>query len=320
MLIIAFKASAQNEQIRQVSGLNSVPNRIYPDPVRIAADPEKGFLSPYYLFIPDSLTRIKKPCHAELLVIPNNTGKPSDDSSFFDQDARHTIDGWRQFAADMGVVVLIPVFPRPKTPVLYTHALSRAAMLTDSPVFHRLDLQLIAMIDDAIKREQVMGVDLDKQVFMYGFSAGGMFVNRFVFMHPDRVLAAAFGSPGGWAIVPVASWKGKTLPYPVGTADFRLIVGADFKAEAVAAVPQFLFMGSADKNDSVVYSDSYDEQNKQLIFDLFGGTLLDRWAFSEQFYHQYLPYVQLKLYEGEAHHVTTAMKNDIKTFFKLHQR
>src|SRR2546425_366895 len=84
------------------------------------------------------------------------------------------------------------------------------------------------------------------------------FTNRFAMLHPERVKAAAFGSPGGWALAPIPSWKGKSLRYPIGTADFEAVSGAKLDLERLKKVPLFLFMGSEDTNDSVVYRDSYD--------------------------------------------------------------
>ena len=112
---------------------------------------------------------------------------------------------------------------------------------------------------------------------MWGFSASGSFVNRFVFLHPERVLAAAYGSPGGWAIAPLSSYKGTRLRYPIGVADLDQLTGRPFDLAAVAKVPQFLFMGADDNNDSVIYDDSFDSGARIRIFTLFGPTLLARW-------------------------------------------
>ena len=93
------------------------------------------------------------------------------------------------------------------------------------------------MIDDARARQRQRGLRFDKRVLIFGFSASGMFTNRFVFLHPDRVKAAAFGSPGGWAIEPVSSWKGFALPYPVGVSDFKAVSGAYAAARKAKGKP-----------------------------------------------------------------------------------
>ncbi|HML49272.1 MAG TPA: hypothetical protein PKE04_21240, partial [Clostridia bacterium] len=49
--------------------------------------------------------------------------------------------------------------------------------------------------------------------------------NRFALLHPDRVRAAAIGSPGGWPVAPVAQAEGNDLPYPIGIADVAQLTG-----------------------------------------------------------------------------------------------
>jgi len=82
--------------------------------------------------------------------------------------------------------------------LLYTQALDRNSLRADLPPdLLRIDLQLIAMIEDARERLLPMGMHTDVKVFMWGFSATGMFVNRFTLLHPERVKAVASGSPVG---------------------------------------------------------------------------------------------------------------------------
>ena len=134
-------------------------------------------------------------------------------------------------AERLGTPLLVPLFPRPKAAGegdnLYLHALTRAALTAEAPALKRVDLQLLAMADDARKLLAAKGVPVDAKLLLRGFSASGSFVNRFAVLHPERVLAVACGSPGGWPLAPAAKAGGETLPYPVGIADVR---GADGKA------------------------------------------------------------------------------------------
>ncbi len=68
-----------------------------------------------------------------------------------------------------------------------------------------------------------------------------MFVNRFTFLHPDRVRAAAIGSPGGWPIAPVEKYKDKTLRYPIGVADLKTVAGKQLDLITLRKVPLFIF-------------------------------------------------------------------------------
>jgi pimeloyl-ACP methyl ester carboxylesterase len=324
--IVVGSLTAQSQQSAPAQPPSQNPSKQvapFPEVTRVPAKPEKGFLSPYYIFMPTPLLNSRGRNNVSLLVVPNNTGKGSDDPAVHEKAALREANDWRRLATKLNVGLLVPAFPRPAAHGLiakdsdniYTHALSRAALLTSIPEIQRVDLQLIHMIDDARSEQRHRGLRVNKRVLMFGFSASGMFTNRFVFLHPDRVLAAAFGSPGGWALAPVSSWNDSMLPYPVGVSDFKAVSGKNFHLRAVAKVPQFLFMGTADENDAVVYTDSYDKQSKKLIFDLFGGTLMARWPFTVRIYAQYLPNVQMKLYPEAKHEITKAMIRDCETFF-----
>lgn len=291
----------------------------YPDVQLIAADPKRGFQWPYLLFVPANLANASHPTKARLMVVPNNTGHTSDDPLVHLTSALHEEHSWRTMATGLDAVLLIPVFPRPASDdLLYTHALGRSAMLTTVPALVRLDLQLIQMMEDARSHEKTAGIELDARAMMLGFSASGMFVNRFVFMHPEFVQAAAIGSPGGWPIAPVPVYHDQKLRYPIGVADFEQVTGKPFDLAAVAKVPQLIFMGDQDSNDSVIYNDSYEDRDRITVFRLFGPTLMARWPTAIELYRQNLPLVEFKLYPGASHTFTEAMKTDVAAFFAKH--
>ena len=136
---------------------------------------------------------------------------------------------------------------------------------------------------------------------MMGFSASGMFVNRFTVLHPERVLAAVVGSPGGWPIAPVSSWEGQTLRYPIGVADVQELTGESFDLEAFRRVPMLFFIGDRDTNDSVPYRDSYDDEDRTLIFNLFGGTPVERWDDAQAIYASIGADAEFRMYPGVGH-------------------
>src|SRR5688500_834287 len=157
--------------------------------IKVEADSGKGFSYPYYLYVPPALREAeKRNLTRTILVIPNNTGKIDDSLEVHETDVKRRIAQNATLASKLGVAVLMPVFPRPKTDwKIYTHALDRDSMLTGKKEFRRFDLQLVAMIDDALERLKKENLKMDKRVLMTGFSASGMFVNRFAFLHPTRV-------------------------------------------------------------------------------------------------------------------------------------
>src|SRR5688572_13141601 len=159
---------------------------------RIPANTAKHFSYPYYLYVPPELeTPEAKSARHTLLVIPNNTGKISDDFSVHEADAMRRMAQVPGMVAGLKVAVLMPVFPRPESDwKIYTHGLDRDALLTHKPEYRRFDLQLLAMIDDARARlGHEYQLKFERRVLLHGFSAQAMFANRFTFLHPDRVKA-----------------------------------------------------------------------------------------------------------------------------------
>jgi len=285
---------------------------------RISAAPANGFAYPYYLYVPPELKKAGK-AEQTLLVYPNNTGKVSDDLGVHESDVKANMSRMGGIAAVLEVAILMPVFPRPESDWhTYTHALDRDTMLSEKD-YGRLDLQLIAMIDDARKRLKKQGIAIDKRVFMSGFSAQAMFTNRFTFLHPDRVKAACIGSPGGWPIAPVEKYNDKSLRYPIGVADLKAVSGKKFDLEELKRVPLFIFIGDQDTNDSVPFDDSYDQEDRDLINPLFGETPVSRWSVSQELYKKAGLDATFRVYPGVAHTITPEMRDDIRAFFLKHK-
>jgi pimeloyl-ACP methyl ester carboxylesterase len=282
---------------------------------RVDAAPANGFHSGYYLYVPTSLHRDADGV-ATLLVQPNNSGRVSDDLASHRRDAWMTGFERKQVAEDLGVALLVPAFPRPARDWrVYTHALDRDVLTTRDPALARLDLQLIAMIDDARARLHKEGLQVDARVLLQGYSASGMFANRFTALHPQRVRAATIGSPGGWPIAPVAKVGVAALPYPSGIADLQALTGNSFDAAAFARVPQFLYMGDADDNDSLDFGDGWDKPMASEVDRLFGATPLARWRHAEALYAQAGANARFELVPGVGHD-RKALQARSTAFFK----
>ena len=119
-------------------------------------------------------------------------------------------------------------------------------------------------------------------------------------------------------MAPVGEWEGQKLRYPIGVADLKEVAGKELDLEALAAVPLFVFLGDKDTNDSVIFRDSYEEEDEKLIVRHFGKAPVDRWPFVEKLYREKLPKATLKLYPGIEHKVTDAIAEDVRAFFALH--
>jgi pimeloyl-ACP methyl ester carboxylesterase len=258
---------------------------------------------PYYLYVSDGATRRGESAETvHILVLPNNTMTTDDDLSVHERFALATVLLGRVAFGDLETAILVPVFPRPEYNWrIYTHALDRDVLETDGPELGRLDLQLEAMIDDAADRLSQKGWRVDRQVVMWGFSASGMFANRFAVLHPERVRAAVVQSPGGWPIAPVETWAGECLRYPIGVCDLRALVGRDFDLKSYTQVPHLFLLGDRDDNDSVPYDDGYEDEDEVLILNLFGPTPVERWPVAEQIYESVGANAEFRLCPGVGH-------------------
>ena len=281
---------------------------------RIDPAPEKGFSYPYYLFTPASPESGNT---QTLLVIPNNTGKTSDDLNDHEANVKGKMAQAAFIFGRLGTPVLVPVFPRPqKEWKIYTHALDRDTLTTDLKEYSRLDLQLAAMIRDARTRLASTGSTVGEKVLMYGFSASAMFANRFAFLHPDLVKAAAVGSPGGWPIAPAGKFKGTELRYPLGIADLKSLTGHKTDRKELAKVAFFFFLGGEDDNDSLVFRDGYEEDDEKLAMELLGKSPVERWPVAESIYKDAGMNAVFKLYPGEGHRPSKEMVEDVLSFLE----
>jgi hypothetical protein len=251
------------------------------------ASPADGYHAEFYLYIsPNARQFAENGKKVTILVQPNNSGVTSDDIDVHRRDAWWTGFERYQIANQLGVVLLVPAFVRPGEDwYILTHALDRDTLTTERTDLKRLDLQLIAMIDHARSELAREGIQTDAKVLIQGFSASGMFANRFTVLHPDRVKAATIGSPGGWPIAPISSFNGEPLPYPAGVADLESLTGVPFDLAAYNLVPQLIYMGSADENDSLDFTDGWDQEEALRIDTLFGNDPLSRWNHIEKIYH-----------------------------------
>ena len=278
------------------------------------AAPALGFHWPYLLYVP------AKPLAGHLLVAPNNTGFSSEDLDLIRASSSCEVRRQATLADKLGAPLLVPLFPRPPAAGsddnLYLHALTRAALTTSVPAFRRVDLQLLAMADDARTHLAAKEIVVDSRLLLRGFSASGSFVNRFAVLHPESVLAAAIGSPGGWPLAPEAREGADALPYPVGIADVASLTGRPVDAKALKSVAWLFFLGDRDANDAVIYRDSFSMEDEALVFRLFGATPVSRWKKAESLYAKAGLDARFALYPGAGHEVTQEMDADAAKFFE----
>jgi hypothetical protein len=285
--------------------------------IEVQPEPARGFHFPYLLFIPTSAAANP---YGYLLVEPNNTGRPSDDA-----EVHHTAavglardNSVGNFVArKLGVPLLVPIFPRPASnDDLYTHSLDRDTIVIEEGPLRRLDLQLLAMIADARPRLAAMGHPVESKVLMNGFSASGLFANRFTFLHPQEVAAAAYGGVNCFIMLPVPELKTHPLNFPLGLADIEKWTGHPFDRAAYQSIPQLAYMGANDTNDAVRYDDAYSDEERSLVFTLLGEKMPERWHAVQAVYESEKLPVQFKTYPGIGHGTDGKINNEVAEFFR----
>ncbi|MGQ7868475.1 hypothetical protein [Sunxiuqinia sp. sy24] len=287
--------------------------------VYVEANQQQGFNFPYFIFLPNEMPADKE---RYLIVEPNNSGFASDKfEEHLEQAQRLASNSYylgNYIAQQLQHPLLVPVFPRPKTDwQIYTHALDRDAMNQHDNELKRLDLQLLAMIDDAQKRLHNLGYTTKEKILMTGFSASGTFGNRFSLLHPEQILAVAAGGLNGLLMLPTDSLQGKVLNYPLGTHDFESRFEKSFNSQAFQSLPQFLFMGELDDNDAIPFADGYDADERDLIHLLLGEEMQpQRWNSCREIYRNHEINATVKTYPEIGHKHPQIVKEEVLEFFR----
>jgi len=284
------------------SGIIVEKNSNIPGLVKLIRNPDRGYNYDAYIWLPSSFG--PDDIH-RLLVTPNNSGSSDDLLKFHDSKALHAIlNNWEYgVAKDLNVPHLMPVFPRPRTDWhLYTHSLDRDTLAISDGKLKRIDLQLLAMIDDT--REYLArqhGIALKEQFFLSGFSASGTFVNRFTVLHPERVRAVACGGVNSIPILPIETYRGRSLPYHIGIANLEKHTGRTFNPAAWREVAQYIYMGELDSNDTTLYDDGFTRDEAHLVWDTVGKDMAVRWQNCIDVYMENTDHAQLVTYLGIGH-------------------
>lgn len=290
--------------------------------IKIPANPDKGFNYAYFIKLPMT-TLLSGKAPYEMLIDVNNTGGTGATEEYFENQVEWSIVGneVQYLASRINGVAVMPTFPRPSSAwEYYTHSLDRDSMLVTDEIieqagvgdFTRLDLQLKAIMEDAIKQCNANGLTINGKPMMLGFSASSDFANRYSLMHPTTIKALATSHA---TTLPISEYNGVTLNYPMGIADLKEISGITFNETAYKALPQFWFRGSEDNNDGTQYYDGWDTMGKTYR-KAFGEIITDRKDNQVQIFKN-LGYTNMKFtkYPGIGHWYTNEIFDDCVNFY-----
>jgi hypothetical protein len=310
---------SESEQVVRVGAIRRL-DLSRDDVVQVEAQAAEGFRFPYYLFIPAG---IDKDSPAYMLVETNNSGMVSDDWEVHQAKALTLVktSHANRMARRLGVPLLVPTFPRPRPEThrwAYTHELDIDTLEIEEGELQRIDLQLTAMIQHAQKLLRTNGFQIHEKVFMHGFSASSHFCNRYCYLHPEMVKAAAAGGVNGLPTLPVREWNGHELPFPIGLAGLERFTGKPFDEKAFRQVAHYIYMGSADRNDTLLSREAWREEEAAIIRKALAAEKMmpDRWEVSRSIYRQQQLPAQLVTYDGVGHSIQSQMLDDVIKFFQ----
>ncbi|MDO4265603.1 MAG: alpha/beta hydrolase [Eubacteriales bacterium] len=175
----------------------------------------------YWVHLPDCYYDEEKPDYT-LFIIIQHTGRTIEEYMRAAQeltDSRH-------------IALMAPVFPGG---LVERDDINSYKLLSDQGI--RYDLALLSMVDDMAARYP--GVNTEK-FFMFGHSGGGQFVNRFLFVHPNRLKAVSIGAPGR------PTFLNFEEDYFWGVRDFKKYFDKELDLEAVKKVPVQITVGEKD--------------------------------------------------------------------------
>jgi poly(3-hydroxybutyrate) depolymerase len=174
---------------------------------------------PYALYVPHEI--LTPDNDVELVVVMHGTGRQ------FTQyrDAFAPFGRWNR------CIVLCPLFP---VGVRGDGERSGFKRLIEGDI--RYDKVLLDMVSEIGER---YGKRFDKFA-LFGYSGGGQYVNRFAYVHPERLWAASIGAPGNVTVLD------QSKDWWLGVGGFERHFGKPFDVAALQRVPVQMVVGRAD--------------------------------------------------------------------------
>ncbi|PHR22520.1 MAG: hypothetical protein COA38_17950 [Fluviicola sp.] len=298
-------------------GQNPVTESFQKDTLIILkSNPSEGFNNSYLLFIPKGTPKNKL---TYLLVEPNNTGKVSDSMEVHKKSAIELASissVGNNISTYLKLPLLVPIFSRPDSiPLVYTHALDRDVIFEVGNNLERLDLQLLAMTKNAQDVLKELDVLVHDKFFMNGFSASATFTNRFLFIHPEKVKAAAMGGFNGELMLPLKQFKNNEFNYPLGINDFKTIFNKECNLVELKQIPQYIYMGKEDQNDAVQFNDAYNNIERYTINSTLGNNVQGRFVNCQNIYKKENISAQFSSYDEVGHWTTSSINLDVINYF-----
>lgn len=139
---------------------------------------------------------------------------------------------YKAFAEKEHCVILFPVFPGG---VIDPDDFNDYKLIVSDGF--RYDELLLKMVEEVAARYG--NIDTER-FFLAGHSGGGQFVNRFLYLHPERLFGASIGAPGR------PTYLDPEQDYYYGIRDWKAVFGQEIDYEALKKIPVQLIVGEND--------------------------------------------------------------------------
>jgi len=107
-------------------------------------------------------------------------------------------------------------------------------MSVESVIDFKIHEKVKDCIDSArLEIEQITGKNVQDRIFLSGYSASGLFAQRFALAYPEMINRALIGGAAGTIPVPT-----KKLKYPIGIQDYETVFGKEFDSITLKQIRQ----------------------------------------------------------------------------------
>ncbi|MBQ9267369.1 MAG: alpha/beta hydrolase [Clostridia bacterium] len=151
----------------------------------------------------------------------------------------------RLFTISDKAPIVIPLIPQ-STPECDVQQLAKECFTEEKGNGQRIDLQVLECIQDA-KRfiSETTNTRVKEKVFLNGYSASGVFAQRFALIHPEIIHRCCIGGAAGSIPIP-----NEELGYPLGTKDYKALFGKELDETEYKKIDFAYYVGQGEAHEA----------------------------------------------------------------------